>query len=82
MKVNWMVWPSALMVLGYSVRKSERLECEHFYGFLKTGGSVESDTFYGDFIVKLMQRLSGNLMCNDNIRLPDQLHENPRQPLD
>ena len=43
---------------------------------------MESDTFYGDFIIKLMQRLSGNLMCNDNIRLPDQLHENPRQPLD
>ena len=26
------------------------------------GDSVESDTFYGDFMVKLLWRLSGNLI--------------------
>ena len=38
------------------------------------GKHVKSDTFYGDFMVKLVRRLSGNLIYHAfSIKIPDKL---------
>ena len=43
---------------------------------------MESDTFYGDFMVKLVWRLSGVFMEKTwEIKSPDNLHKSIAQPL-
>ena len=49
--------------------------CGNYVGSMET--VWKSDTFHGDFIVKLIWRLSGNFICHVlSMRAPDNLRTN------